>query len=157
VSSEDTRLQVEDLLRRYVRQIDDGEIEGWPAFFTEAGHYLIIPKETYNEGLRIGFYSCDGQAMFQDRVTCLRETAIYEPQQYRHILGGTHVVDESDGAVTAETNFMVVRTTQDGDMTVFAAGRYRDEVVFDEEGPKFRDKLVLTDSVRADTLIAMPL
>jgi anthranilate 1,2-dioxygenase small subunit len=52
---------------------------------------------------------------------------------------------------------MVVRTTQDGDMGIFAAGRYRDEIVFENGEPKFRDKLVLTDSSRVDTLIAMPL
>lgn len=156
-SREDLRLQIEDLLRRYVRQIDDGEIEAWPDFFTDDARYLIIPRDTYDAGQTVGFYFCDGKPMLRDRVTTLRETAIYEPQRYRHMISATEIVGEANGTVTAETNFMVVRTTQDGEMTIFAAGQYRDEVVFEDGGPKFRDKLVLTDSPRADTLIAMPL
>jgi anthranilate 1,2-dioxygenase small subunit len=156
-AGEALRVLVEDLQRRYVRNIDDGGMAAWPDFFTEDCRYLIVPKDAYEAGQRVGFYFCDGKPMLLDRVTCLREAAIYEPQQYRHVIGGTHIVDASNGAVVAETDFMVVRTTQDGDMGIFAAGRYRDEIVFENGEPKFRDKLVLTDSSRVDTLIAMPL
>jgi len=156
-TGEALRVRVEDLQRRYVRNIDDGSIEGWPDFFTADCRYLIVPKEAYDSGQRVGFYYCDGRPMMQDRVTCLREAAIYEPQQYRHVIGGTQILDEANGVVVAETDFMIVRTTQDGDMAIFAAGRYRDEVVFENGEAKFKDKLVLTDSSRVDTLIAMPL
>lgn len=156
-SGEELRVRIEDLQRRYVRNIDDGDMDAWPEFFTADCRYLIVPKENYEEGQQVGFYYCDGRPMMLDRVTCLREAAIYEPQQYRHVIGGTHIVDASNGVVVAETDFMVVRTTQDGDMAIFAAGRYRDQVVFEDGEAKFKDKLVLTDSSRVDTLIAMPL
>ncbi len=152
-----TRELVEDLQRRYVKQIDDGELEGWPEFFTEDGHYQIISKEALDAGQVIGFYVCIGKGMLADRILTLRKTAIYEPQSYRHMISATMIEDESGGVITASTNFMVVRTTQDGDMTVFSAGRYRDTIVMDNGEPHFKEKLVVTDSNKMDTLLAIPI
>ncbi len=152
-----TRELVEDLQRRYVTQIDDGELEGWPEFFTEDGHYQIISKEALDAGQVIGFYVCTGKGMLADRILTLRKTAIYEPQSYRHMISATMIEHESDGVIIASTNFMVVRTTQDGDMTVFSAGRYRDTIVMDKDELLFKEKLVVTDSNKMDTLLAIPI
>jgi 3-phenylpropionate/cinnamic acid dioxygenase small subunit len=46
---------------------------------------------------------------------------------------------------------------QDGAMTVFAAGRYIDRVVHGKSGWQFAQKLVVLDSRRIDTLLAIPL
>ncbi len=73
------------------------------------------------------------------------------------MISATMIVDESGGVITASTNFMVVRTTQDGDMTVFSAGRYRDTIVMDNGEPRFKEKLVVTDSNKMDTLLAIPI
>jgi 3-phenylpropionate/cinnamic acid dioxygenase small subunit len=54
-------------------------------------------------------------------------------------------------------NFMVVRTMQEGDMTLFAAGRYLDQVTLTENGWKFARKNVVLDSRQIDTLLAIPL
>ena len=54
-------------------------------------------------------------------------------------------------------NFLVVRTMQDGDMTLFAAGRYVDRVKRDGESWKFAAKIVVLDSRQIDTLLAIPL
>jgi len=148
---------VEDLQRRYVAQIDDGELEGWPDFFTDDAHYKIISKEALDAGQVIGFYVCNGKGMLHDRILTLRKTAIYEQQFYRHMISATIIEDESDGVITASTNYMVVRTTQDGDMTVFSAGRYRDTIVAENGEPRFKEKLVVTDSNKMDTLLAIPI
>jgi len=50
-----------------------------------------------------------------------------------------------------------VRTMQDGAMTVFAAGRYIDRIVKSDGGWKFASKIVVLDSRRIDTLLAIPL
>jgi anthranilate 1,2-dioxygenase small subunit len=46
---------------------------------------------------------------------------------------------------------------QDGEMTLFAAGRYVDRVVREGEDWKFANKEVVLDSRRIDTLLAIPL
>jgi anthranilate 1,2-dioxygenase small subunit len=95
--------------------------------------------------------------MLADRILCLRETAIYEPHRYRHLVGGTRVVSLDGSECKAETPFAVIRTSNEGEMSIFAAGRYMDTVVFESGAAKFREKLVLTDSTRIDVFIAAPL
>jgi anthranilate 1,2-dioxygenase small subunit len=157
VTKVEARLAVEDLLREYAACIDDGRYEDWPAFFTEDCRYQIIPAESRERGYVSGFYLCESRGMLTDRILCLRETAIYEPQRYRHLVGGTRVLALEGGECRAETPFAVIRTSNEGEMALFAAGKYVDTVVFEAGAPRFREKLVLTDSTRIDILIAAPL
>ena len=62
-----------------------------------------------------------------------------------------------DGALDVTANFLVVRTMQDGAMTLFAAGRYIDRVVRGGAGWLFARKDVVLDSRQIDTLLAIPL
>jgi anthranilate 1,2-dioxygenase small subunit len=151
------RLAIEEMMREYAACIDDGRYEQWPEFFTEECRYQIIPRESHERGYVSGFYLCESKGMLKDRVLCLRETAIYEPQHYRHLVGGTRVLELEGSACRAETPFAVVRTTLEGEMSLFAVGKYLDAVDFTDGRPRFREKLVLTDSTRVDVLIAAPI
>jgi anthranilate 1,2-dioxygenase small subunit len=153
----EARIAIEELLREYAACIDDGRYEQWPAFFTDECRYQIIPAESHEQGYVSGFYLCESRGMLEDRVLCLRETAIYEPQRYRHLVGGTRVLELEGPVCRAETPFAVVRTTNEGEMALFAAGKYVDAVLFEGGAPRFREKLVLTDSTRIEILIAAPL
>ena len=57
----------------------------------------------------------------------------------------------------AETPFLVVRVMRDGTMDLFATGRYVDTMVDDGGTLRFRERLVVCDSSRVDTLLAIPL
>jgi len=151
------RMAIEEVMREYAACIDDGRYEEWPSFFTEDCRYQIIPAESHERGYVSGFYLCESRGMLADRILCLRETAIYEPHRYRHLVGGTRVVSLDGEVCSAETPFTVIRTSNEGEMTLFAAGKYVDTVVFEGGAPKFREKLVLTDSTRIDVFIAAPL
>ena len=61
------------------------------------------------------------------------------------------------GEITAETPFLVVRTMRDGRMDLFAAGVYLDRVREDSGRLRFAERLVVCDSSRFDTLLAIPL
>jgi anthranilate 1,2-dioxygenase small subunit len=50
-----------------------------------------------------------------------------------------------------------VRTMQEGDMTLFAAGRYHDEVRREAGQWKFARKEVVLDSRQIDTLLVIPI
>jgi anthranilate 1,2-dioxygenase small subunit len=67
------------------------------------------------------------------------------------------VLGETDGAVRAETPFLVVRIMRGGTMDLFATGRYLDLLVEEEGTLRFRDRVVVCDSSRIDTLLAIPL
>ena len=90
-------------------------------------------------------------------VTALREANIYERQAYRHVIGLPAVRGETDGVVRAETAFLVVRIMRDGRMDLFATGRYLDVLVDEGAALRFRERVVVCDNNRFDTLLAIPL
>jgi anthranilate 1,2-dioxygenase small subunit len=95
-----------------------------------------------------------------DRVSALREANIYEPQRYRHLVSSINIVENAPDvteALDVVANFLVVRTMQDGEMTIFGAGRYVDRVKRDVGGWKFASKAVVLDSRQIDTLLAIPI
>jgi 3-phenylpropionate/cinnamic acid dioxygenase small subunit len=149
--------RVSQLNAEYARAIDDDRLESWPDFFTDPCIYKITSADNYRRGLPAGLVYADSRGMLKDRVTALREANIYERQAYRHLVGLPAIRPGADGAVHAETPFLVVRVMRDGTMDLFATGRYLDTMV-DEGGTlRFQERLVVCDSSRIDTLLAIPL
>jgi 3-phenylpropionate/cinnamic acid dioxygenase small subunit len=153
------QLAVENLLARYVHAIDDDRLEEWPEFFVENGRYRITTAENFERALPISIVYADSRAMLRDRVTALRHANIYEPQRYRHAVSATLVEREDASRVRAHSLFQVVRIMQSGAATLFATGRYLDVVRLDgvDGEPRFEEKIVVCDSRRFETLLAIPL
>jgi anthranilate 1,2-dioxygenase small subunit len=152
-----TQYAVERLQARYAAVIDDDRLDEWPGFFTENCRYQIISRENHEKKLPIGIFFANSRGMLIDRVQSLREANIYEQQRYRHILSPTLVLTTAGASLAAQTNFEVIRIMRDGAMALFATGRYLDRIVLDGPEPLFAEKLVICDSRRIDTLLAIPL
>lgn len=148
---------VERLLARYVACIDDNRLEDWPAFFSERCRYQIISDENYSRNLPVGIFFATSQGMLKDRVAALREANIYEAQRYRHLVSSTLVVEDTGGVVRAQSNYHVVRIMQNGATSLFSTGRYLDRINLNGASPVFEEKIVVFDSRRIDTLLAIPL
>ncbi|MDE2229251.1 MAG: aromatic-ring-hydroxylating dioxygenase subunit beta [Alphaproteobacteria bacterium] len=148
---------VERLLARYVACIDDDRLEEWPAFFADPCRYQIISSENYGRKLPIGVFVATSQGMLKDRVAALREANIYEAQRYRHLVSSTLILENARGVVRAQSNYQVIRIMHDGATALFSTGRYLDRINFDGSAPVFGEKLVIFDSRRIDTLLAIPL
>jgi anthranilate 1,2-dioxygenase small subunit len=145
------------LMAQYVNVIDNDELECWPPLFTEKCIYQIISRRDYEQGLPIGLWFCDNRGMLEDRVSSVREVNVFEPQVYRHVIGPTEILGHSGEVYRAQTSYIVVRTMQDGGMIVFSVGRYLDEIVVTGDTALLQKRLVITDSWRYDTLVAIPL
>jgi anthranilate 1,2-dioxygenase small subunit len=151
------RLELDQLYTDYVHCLDTDELERWPDFFTEDCFYRITSAEDYQAGLPLGLIYATSRDMLRDRVSALREANIYEPQRYRHLVSSIRIVGEVAEALDLVANFLVVRTMQDGDMTIFGAGCYVDQVRRDGASWKFARKIVVLDSRQIDTLLAIPI
>src|ERR1700693_4646300 len=151
------RLELENLYTDYAACLDADRLEDWPEFFAEDCHYRVTSAENYEAGLPLGLIYATSRNMLKDRVSALREANIYEPQRYRHLISGVRIEHDDEGAIEVTANFLVVRTMQDGAMTLFAAGRYLDRVVHGGTGWHFARKTVVLDSRQIDTLLALPL
>jgi anthranilate 1,2-dioxygenase small subunit len=151
------RLELEELYTDYVHCLDGDELERWLDFFTEDCFYRITSAENYEAGMPLGLIHATSRNMLKDRVAALREANIYEPQRYRHLVSSIKVVEELGATVDLSANFLVVRTMQEGDMTLFGAGRYIDQVRHQDGLWKFHRKTVVLDSRQIDTLLAIPI
>src|SRR5438067_12976078 len=148
------RMRVEELHARYAHALDSDELERWPEFFTANGRYRITTAENEARGLPLPVLYAEGQAMLRDRVASLRHANIYEPQRYRHIV--SHVPVEAEGAaVKSVANFLVVGIMENGEAMLFASGRYVDRIARGEM--RYEERVVICDSRRFDTLLAIPL
>jgi 3-phenylpropionate/cinnamic acid dioxygenase small subunit len=138
--------------------IDSGRLEEWPGFFHETCLYKVTTADNVAKGYEAGIIYADSRAMLTDRIAALREANIYERQTYRHILGMPLLSPDAPGIVAAETSFLVVRTMREGQMDIFATGVFRDRLRRDADGAwRLQERLVICDSQRFDTLLAIPL
>ena len=145
------------LMTQYVHAIDNDELERWPQFFTAQGMYQIIPRTAYEQGHPVGVWFCDNRDMLEDRVSSVREVNVFEPHVYRHVIGPAEILEFSDGIYRTQSSYIVVRTMHDGEMCVFSAGRYVDEIVIEQDVALLQKRIVVTDSARFDTLVVIPL
>ena len=149
------QIAVERLHARYVHALDADNLEDWPSFFTENGRYRIATAENEERGLPLPVLSAEGRGMMRDRIQSLRHANIYEPQRYRHLVSAVVVEKVSGQEVKSTANFVVIRILQDGDTIIFASGRYVDRIALPEM--KYHERVVICDSRRFDTLLAIPL
>ena len=141
----------------YIRCIDSNALESWPGFFVDRCLYVVTSAENHRNGFAGGIIYADTKGMLMDRIAALRQANVYEKQSYRHILGLPHVTKNGGDSAECETPFMVVRIMHDGKSDVFATGVYLDTYAMAGDELKLAKRLVVCDSSRVDTLMAIPL
>ena len=145
------------LLVAYTYVLDEGPLSDWPTLFTPTCLYRITTRQNEERNMPLSIMLCDNHAMLYDRVEAVEKANIYEPHYYRHILSDSRTLRTTADSLWMETSFICVRTMLDGRTTLFAAGKYVDEVVADKSNWLFRSKTIVLDSSQVDTLIAKPL
>jgi anthranilate 1,2-dioxygenase small subunit len=141
----------------YIRCIDNNELEAWPNFFLDRCLYIVTTAENHKQGFEGGIIYADTKGMLIDRIAALREANVYEKQSYRHILGLPSIVKNGADSVETETPFLVTRIMHDGRTDLFATGVYLDSLNAAGNELKFAKRVVVCDSSRVDTLMALPL
>ncbi len=151
------RRRMEDFIADYASMIDDDRLEEWPDYFTDPCVYRIINRENFARGRLVGVMECHSRGMLSDRIKALREANVYEPHVYRHLLSPSRILDRTGDVWRVETSYAVIRTMQEGDVSVFSSGKYVDDIEIAGEDPRFRSRVVVTDSVRVNTLVVIPI
>jgi len=151
------RMELVAFMDAYAALLDNDRIEEWPAMFTEDCLYEIISRENEEQGLPAPVMYCDNGRMLRDRVVALRNANIYEKPQYRHFISGLTFRMRADGALDAQSSYLVVNTSQAGTTTVYQAGCYKDVVVRVDGQFKFQSRRCIYDTSRVQTLLAYPI
>src|SRR5690348_212035 len=118
------RLGVHALIAAYVDCIDEDRLEEWPDFFVEQCRYVITSRASHEAELPHGVVYAASRGMLIDRVMALRRANIFEPHRYRHIVGPIRMERIEGTVAEVRSNFIAVRIMHDGEMSLFAAGRY---------------------------------
>jgi 3-phenylpropionate/cinnamic acid dioxygenase small subunit len=150
------RQRVGDLYCAYCDALDDGEYERWPALFTEACLYKVLPRENFQRNLPIGLIACESRAMLRDRVTALRETALYAPRVLRHFVSSLRIRALEPDGIRVGANFLLIQSLVDQPSETFLAGTYHDRIVESEGALLFAEKLCVYDSTIVPTSLVFP-
>ncbi|MGH7055458.1 MAG: aromatic-ring-hydroxylating dioxygenase subunit beta [Stellaceae bacterium] len=150
-------LALHDLYARYGALLDAGEYDDWLALFAAACSYHIIPRENYERGLPAALVFCDNRAVLEDRIRALLDANKFNIHNDRHLIGLPRIVGTETASFLAEAPFAVYQTDQEGESRLFATGLYRDRLIGEGGGLKFRDKLILLDTFAVPSLLSTPL
>ena len=139
------------------RCLDDDRLEEWPDFFADDCLYRVTSADNLREGYEASLIFLNSKGMVRDRVSALRTANIYERQAYRHVLGQPSILRVEGDTVSSEASFMIARIMREGKTDLFATGRYLDTWRRKGDGVELRARVVVCDSSRIDTLLALPL
>jgi anthranilate 1,2-dioxygenase small subunit len=148
---------IHELIAEYAERIDEDRLEEWPDLFTDPYRYLVISRSNHEAGMRQGIVYCASRGMMMDRVFAIRRANLFEPHRYRHVISPIRVKSAAEGVATVQSHFMVARIMADGTTMLFATGRYLDKIDVSGSVYRFKERIVVLDSDKIDTLLAIPL
>lgn len=157
LSDESLHFGVQQLLAEYVEVLDDDRLEQWPGLFVESAVYRVLPRENSDRGLPAAAIDCTSRGMLVDRVVSMRQANIYAVHYHRHLLSNLRITQRADDEVRAQSNFAVLQTRVDGQTSIYSAGKYQDRIVVEDGVLRFKEKLVVFDTYRIDSLMVRPL
>ncbi len=149
--------RIENFLMRYAYTLDDGLVKEWDSFFCDDGLYFVTTVQNEEEGLPIGIIHCKGRGMMSDRIVALETANIYEPHRYCHIVTKPVITLSESNYFNVRSNFSIYRTMENGFTDLFATGKYLDQIILVNDVPKFKERRVILDSRRVDTLMVVPI
>jgi anthranilate 1,2-dioxygenase small subunit len=141
----------------YARCIADDQLEHWPDFFADECLYKILPRENYERDMPLAIMMCDSKGMLQDRVRSLREASIYNIHYPLMQIANIEIVGRDSGVYEVRANYSAYQTNQEGESSVYSIGQYRDKIVFVDDQPRFKEKIVILDTYNVPNLLAVPL
>ena len=150
-------LGVQELIGLCAEVLDEDRLEEWPDLFTDPYRYQIISRSNREAGMRQGVMYAASRGMLLDRIFTLRQANLYEPHRYRHVVGPYRFKSIKGDTAIVHTHFMVARIMHTGETSLFATGRYLDDINVSGPDYKFRERVVVIDSDQIDTLLAIPL
>ena len=151
------RLGVQELIGDYAERIDEDRLEEWPDLFSDPCRYLVISRSNHEAGMRQGVMYAATRGMLLDRVFSIRRANLFEPHRYRHVIGPIRLKEVAGQVAVVHSHFIVARIMHDGVTSLFATGRYLDRIDISTAPYRFSERIVVLDSDKIDTLLAIPL
>jgi salicylate 5-hydroxylase small subunit len=140
------KLALIDLYAAYADCLDQGRFDDWPDFFTEDCRYRVVPRENHERGLPLSTMDLQGTGMLRDRAYAVQSTLFHAPYYQRHVIGPARIVEQGEGFVETQANYLVISTKRDEMSELFNAGRYLDRIATASGRLLFAEKICVYDS-----------
>jgi 3-phenylpropionate/cinnamic acid dioxygenase small subunit len=151
------RSELEDLFAAYGAAIDE-ELERWPEFFAPDAVYRIVARENFERGLPLSTVLAEGHGMMRDRITAIRQTTIYQPRVYRHLIANVRVLGAAERGTRVGANFAVYESPPLAGSRLLVVGRYIDIVERDDSGGlRFAEKTCVYDGNVVQSSLVYPI
>jgi len=148
--------QIHNLYNDYSLALDQDDLSQWLTFFANPCLYRIISRENHELNLPIAVWHSESIGMLRDRVLALRDSTLYRPRYFRHMVSGIKI-DRIEGEVThAQANVLVVETVVDFKTQILLSGRYVDQIVCEDGVYKFKERVCVYDSILLPTTLVYP-
>jgi len=125
------RLEIRDVLERYMRYNDDGDAERLASLFHPDGTFQTSAQSHTGRDVIAALFRA---AMPATPSQWTEEGHVFDEPRSLH-LGSNPIVDLDGDRATAETDFQVVARNAEGRATVKLVGRFRDRLRRDGDGP----------------------
>jgi anthranilate 1,2-dioxygenase small subunit len=155
-ATREVRLEIEEFHSDYCWTLDCGDIEQWPAYFTEDAVYRITARENADAGLPVGLVYADSRAMIRDRAFAIKHTQMYAPRTLQHFVTNVRVLEVKESGIKAQSNYLLLQTLVDGPTTIQQAGRYYDTFVRAGGKLLLKDRQCIYDTVLIANDLVMP-
>ena len=104
---------LQNLYNDYSLALDQDDLSQWLTFFANPCLYRIVSRENHELQLPIAVWHSESIGMLRDRVLALRDSTLYRPRYFRHMVSGMKI-DRIDGEVIhAQANVLVIETVVD--------------------------------------------
>lgn len=166
ISPELDRGALDDLYGDYADLLDEDRLEAWLELFAATCEYRAVARENWVRGLPLSTMWCETRGMLADRVMAIRQTVMHIPRTLRHLVGRPRPTPAGAGAArpggelprwSVQASFVVTQTLAGEPTTLFAAGRYHDDVVLEGGRLCFASKVAVYDSDLVPNSLIYPL
>ncbi len=148
--------QIQNLYHDYALALDQDNLNQWLTFFADPCLYRIISRENHELDLPIAVWHSESIGMLRDRVLALRDSTLYRPRYFRHMISGVKI-DRIDGEIIhSQANVLVVETVIDFKTQILLSGRYIDQIVLENGDYKLRERVCVYDSILLPTSLVYP-
>jgi len=148
--------QIQTLYHDYALCLDQDNLDKWITFFTDSCIYRVTSQENYKLNLPIAAWHSEGTGMLNDRILALRNSTLYRPRYFRHIISGIKIDRQNNDVIYAQANVLLVETVIDFKTQILLSGRYIDQIIFENDQYKFKEKVCVYDSVLLPTSLVYP-
>jgi 3-phenylpropionate/cinnamic acid dioxygenase small subunit len=150
------RLEIEEFHFEYCANLERGDIEHWPDYFTDDANYVVIARDNHESNLPLGLVYCEGKGMLRDRAYALRYTEMYAPRYLQLRVSNTRVMSVDGPLIKAEASYLLLETLTDELGRVQQIGKYYD--VFERVGDTLliKDRRCVYDTVIVNNCIVFP-